>query len=67
MCLVLGLFGGRPGMISGATGSPAVVMVPLVAQHGVEYLFPCVVLAGILQVVAGIFVWENSCVWCRIR
>ncbi|TMV35866.1 SulP family inorganic anion transporter, partial [Thioclava sp. BHET1] len=35
MCLVLGLFGGRPGMISGATGPTAVVMVPLVAQHGV--------------------------------
>ncbi|WP_102226477.1 SulP family inorganic anion transporter [Acidimangrovimonas sediminis] len=55
MCLVLGLFGGRPGMISGATGSTAIVMVPLVAQHGVEYLFPCVVLAGILQILAGIF------------
>lgn len=44
---------GRPGMISGATGAMAVVMVSLVAQHGVEYLFATVVLTGILQVTAG--------------
>jgi len=42
-------------MISGATGALAVVMVALVAQHGVEYLFATVVLMGILQVLAGIF------------
>ena len=36
--LITALFGGRPGMISGATGALAVVMVALVAQHGVEYL-----------------------------
>lgn len=42
-------FGGRPGMISGATGALAVVMVALVVQHGVEYLFATVVLMGILQ------------------
>ena len=51
MCLVTASFGGRPGMISGATGSTAVVMVALVAQHGVQYLFAAVVLMGVLQIV----------------
>ncbi len=55
--LVTALFGGRPGMISGATGALAVVMVALVAQHGVEYLFATVVLMGILQVIAGALQW----------
>lgn len=53
--LVTALIGGRPGMISGATGALAVVMVALVSAHGVEYLFATVVLMGILQVLAGIF------------
>ena len=53
--LVTAVIGGRPGMISGATGALAVVMVSLVAQHGVEYLFATVVLMGILQLAAGIF------------
>ena len=53
--LITALFGGRPGMISGATGALAVVMVSLVATHGVEYLFATVVLMGILQIAAGIF------------
>ncbi|MGR3661909.1 MAG: SulP family inorganic anion transporter [Paracoccaceae bacterium] len=53
--LITALIGGRPGMISGATGALAVVMVALVADHGVEYLFATVVLMGILQIAAGIF------------
>ncbi|GAA3914867.1 SulP family inorganic anion transporter [Litoribacillus peritrichatus] len=53
--LITAVFGGRPGMISGATGALAVVMVSLVSQHGVEYLFATVVLMGIIQVAAGIF------------
>ncbi len=53
--LVTALFGGRPGMISGATGALAVVMVALVADHGVQYLFATVVLMGILQMIAGVF------------
>lgn len=53
--LVTAIFGGRPGMISGATGALAVVMVELVAHHGVEYLFATVVLMGILQILAGVF------------
>jgi len=53
--LITAVIGGRPGMISGATGALAVVMVALVADHGVEYLFATVVLMGIFQVLAGIF------------
>ncbi len=53
MCLVTSVFGGRPGMISGATGALAVVMVALVAEHGVQYLFAAVVLMGILQLIFG--------------
>ena len=53
--LITSIFGGRPGMISGATGAMAVVMVSLVAIHGVEYLFATVVLTGLLQILAGIF------------
>jgi len=53
--LITAIFGGRPGMISGATGAMAVVMVSLVAENGVQYLFAAVVLAGLLQVLAGIF------------
>ncbi|MDF0602392.1 SulP family inorganic anion transporter [Psychromarinibacter sp. C21-152] len=55
--LITALFGGRPGMISGATGALAVVMVSLVAQHGVEYLFATVVLMGLLQLIAGALKW----------
>ncbi|SEW24529.1 sulfate permease, SulP family [Aliiroseovarius sediminilitoris] len=55
--LITAVIGGRPGMISGATGALAVVMVALVAKHGVEYLFATVVLMGILQVFAGVMHW----------
>ena len=53
--LITAIMGGRRGMVSGATGALAVVMVALVASHGVEYLFATVVLMGILQILAGIF------------
>lgn len=53
MGLVTSLFGGRPGMISGATGAIAVVIVALAKSHGVEYVFATVVLAGIIQMSAG--------------
>ncbi len=55
--LIAATFGGRPGMISGATGAVAVVIAPLVASHGVEYLFAAIVLAGILQITAGLLRW----------
>lgn len=55
ICLITALIGGRPGMISGAAGSVAIVVTALVVQHGVEYLFAAVVLMGIIQIVIGIF------------
>ncbi len=65
MCIVTAVFGGRPGMISGATGAMAVVMVHLVlegnamgaegALAGVQYLFLTLLLVGVLQVLAGVF------------
>ena len=51
--LVTSIFGGRPGMISGATGAVAVVIVSLAKTHGVEYIFAAVVLAGLIQMTAG--------------
>lgn len=53
MGLVTSIFGGRPGMISGATGAIAVVLVTLAKSHGVEYVFATVVLAGMIQMAAG--------------
>ncbi len=52
--LITAIFGGRPGMISGATGAMAVVIVALVAQYGIEYLFPTVVLCGLIQLCIGL-------------
>ncbi|HYG12539.1 MAG TPA: SulP family inorganic anion transporter, partial [Methylophilaceae bacterium] len=52
--LITAVVGGRPGMISGATGALAVVMVALVVEHGVEYLFATVVLMGVLQIIFGL-------------
>ncbi len=54
MGLITSIFGGRPGMISGATGAVAVVIVALAAEYGPEYIFACVVLAGLIQMLAGI-------------
>lgn len=53
MGLVTSILGGRPGMISGATGAVAVVIVSLARDYGVEYVFAAVVLAGIIQMAAG--------------
>ena len=52
--LITAVFGGRPGMISGATGAMAVVVVTLVASHGIEYLFPTVILCGLMQIGIGL-------------
>ena len=52
--LITAMLGGRPGMVSGATGAIAVVIVSLVAMHGVEYLFAAVVLMGVIQVIIGL-------------
>ncbi len=52
--IITALFGGRPGMISGATGALAVVLVALVTQHGIQYMYAAVLLMGGLQVLAGV-------------
>ncbi|MCC9641761.1 SulP family inorganic anion transporter [Rhodopirellula sp. JC740] len=52
--LITAVVGGRPGMISGATGAMAVVVVSLVADHGIEYMFPTVILCGVLQIIIGL-------------
>ena len=53
LCLFAAVLGGRPGMISGATGAMAVVVVGLVHYHGPEYLFPTVILCGLIQLAVG--------------
>ncbi|NBA93410.1 SulP family inorganic anion transporter [Pseudomonas sp. R5(2019)] len=54
ICTLTALFGGRPGMISGAAGSMAVVIVALVVQHGVQYLLATVLLGGLIMVLFGL-------------
>ena len=54
ICALTAIFGGRPGMISGAAGSMAVVIVALVVQHGAQYLLACVVLSGLLMMAFGL-------------
>ncbi len=57
ICLITSVLGGRPGMISGAAGSVAVVIVALVAQYGLEYLFVAVALMGLIQIGVGLLRW----------
>ncbi|MBX2850888.1 MAG: SulP family inorganic anion transporter [Phycisphaeraceae bacterium] len=52
--LLTSIFGGRPGMISGATGAMAIVVIALVATHGEQYLFLAVILCGIIQICVGV-------------
>ena len=54
MGLITSIFGGRPGMISGATGAVAVVIVALAISHGIEYVFATVILAGVIQILVGL-------------
>jgi sulfate permease, SulP family len=54
IAIVIAFTGGRPGMISAATAAVAVLVVPLVREHGVEYLFAATILMGLLQIVAGL-------------
>ena len=54
ICTMTALFGGRPGMISGAAGSMAVVIVALVAQHGLQYFLATVVLSGLIMLMFGL-------------
>lgn len=54
ICTLTALFGGRPGMVSGAAGSMAVVIVALVVQHGVQYLLATVLLGGLVMIAFGL-------------
>src|SRR5690606_697142 len=54
MGLVTSVLGGRPGMISGATGAVAIVIVALAKTHGPEFIFATVILAGVIQMIAGV-------------
>ena len=54
LCTLTALFGGRPGMVSGAAGSMAVVIVALVVQHGVQYLLATVLLGGLIMMAFGL-------------
>ncbi|MGB3179912.1 MAG: SulP family inorganic anion transporter [Cyclobacteriaceae bacterium] len=53
MGIITSVLGGRPGMVTGATGAIAVVVAPLIADHGIEYLFPAIMLAGVFQLAVG--------------
>ncbi|WP_353405466.1 SulP family inorganic anion transporter, partial [Brucella sp. NBRC 13694] len=55
IAVLIAFVGGRPGMISAATAATAVLMVTLVRDHGLQYLLAATVLAGLLQIIAGIF------------
>ncbi|MUK90751.1 STAS domain-containing protein [Ornithinibacillus sp. L9] len=55
IAVVIAFVGGRPGMISAATGAMALLMITLVADHGLQYLFAATILTGILQILFGVF------------
>ncbi|HEV7378301.1 MAG TPA: SulP family inorganic anion transporter [Dyadobacter sp.] len=55
MGLVTSVFGGRPGLISGGAGATVVVLIALMNSHGIEYVFAAVALAGVFQLLVGIF------------
>jgi SulP family sulfate permease len=55
MGLITAIFGGRPGLISGGAGATVVVLIALMQSHGIEYVFAAVALAGVVQILVGIF------------
>ncbi len=55
MGLITSIFGGRPGLISGGAGATVVVLIALMQSHGIEYVFAAVALAGVLQILVGLF------------
>lgn len=54
LCLAMSFLGGRPAMVTAAAGSVALVIGPMVHQHGVQYILPAVVLAGLIQILFGV-------------
>lgn len=55
LCLAMSVLGGRPAMVTAAAGSVALVIGPMVHQHGVAYILPAVVMAGVIQIAFGVF------------
>lgn len=53
--LITAIFGGRPGMISGGAGATVIVLIALMKSHGLDYVFAAVALAGVLQILVGVF------------
>ena len=55
MGFVASIFGGRPGLISGGAGATVIVLIALMKSHGIEYVFGAVALAGVIQIIVGLF------------
>lgn len=55
MGLVTSIFGGRPGLISGGAGATVIVLIALMKSHGLEFVFGAIALAGVLQIIVGLF------------
>ena len=53
--LITAIFGGRPGLISGGAGATVIVLIALMKSHGLDYVFAAVALAGVLQILVGVF------------
>lgn len=54
IAVIIAIVGGRPGMISAATGAMALILVTLVADHGIQYMFAATILTGVIQVIIGL-------------
>jgi len=59
IAVIISVVGGRPGMISAATGAMALLMVPLVKEHGLQYLLAATILTGIIQIIFSVFKIEK--------
>ena len=57
--LVAAMFGGRPGLISGGAGATVVTLIGLIKLHGLDYAFAAVAMAGVIQLIVGIFKWAK--------
>ena len=55
MGLITAIFGGRPGLVSGGAGATVIVLIALMQSHGLEYVFGAVALAGVIQIIVGLF------------
>ena len=55
MGFVASILGGRPGLISGGAGATVIVLIALMKSHGIEYVFGAIALAGIFQILVGVF------------